>query len=276
MRFPKHFTVRSVMPTFWVECFSQKALLFKFEFYVDREIHTINNERLFNGNVLHSYMPLKYNGHIQIKGFTAMLLEPVYPKQVDFYNNLFETKILADYKFIVGETEFFAHKCILANRSTFFYDIFRENVDQNQMTITNVDPDAFVEILAYIYMGKKPNFNQHATDILTLAEQYQLTELKASCEKVMVEMLNKKTLLLFYKTAETYQLRLLKYCCDKLTKEMFPELQIDTVTSAILEKLLCAKRQLRDTVEGADELHAALVQHAKKKFLDEMVKFSSS
>ena len=83
---------------------------------------------------------------------------------------------------------FFAHKAVLAARSPVFAKMFEHDLQEsanNIVTVTDIDPEVFKELLTYIYTGQTPNIRTLAGALLNSAEKYQLGRLKALCERQM-------------------------------------------------------------------------------------------
>ena len=83
---------------------------------------------------------------------------------------------------------FYAHKAVLAARSPVFAKMFEHNLQEsatNCITVSDIDPDVFKELLTYIYTGQAPNIQTLASSLLNVAEKYQLGRLKAMCERQM-------------------------------------------------------------------------------------------
>ena len=83
---------------------------------------------------------------------------------------------------------FFAHKAVLAARSPVFAKMFEHDLQEsatNTVTLSDIDPEVFKEILTYIYTGEAPHIQTLASSLLSAAEKYQLGRLKAMCERQM-------------------------------------------------------------------------------------------
>ena len=81
---------------------------------------------------------------------------------------------------------FYAHKAILAARSTFFAKMFSVDMKEsatNVVSLVDIEPDVLKELLTYIYSGECPNIKTHAESLLYQAEKYDLSRLKALCEE---------------------------------------------------------------------------------------------
>ena len=83
---------------------------------------------------------------------------------------------------------FFAHKAILAAKSPVFAKMFEHDLKEgatNCVTVSDINPEVFKELLTYMYTGKAPNIQTLASSLLNVAEKYQLGRLKAVCERQM-------------------------------------------------------------------------------------------
>lgn len=87
-----------------------------------------------------------------------------------------------------SELMFYAHKAVLAARSPVFAKMFEHSLQEsitNCVTVTDINPEVFKELLTYIYTGQAPNIQTLASSLLNPAEKYQLGRLKALCERQM-------------------------------------------------------------------------------------------
>ena len=88
-----------------------------------------------------------------------------------------------------GETSslhVFAHKAILAARSPVFAKMFEHSLREtatNCVTVSDIDPEVFKELLTHVYTDRSPNLNKCAVSLLYAAEKYQLERLKSLCEQ---------------------------------------------------------------------------------------------
>ena len=60
----------------------------------------------------------------------------------------------------------------------------------NVVTIEDVEPEVFEEIMLYIQTGEAPNINKIAKEILAAADFSQLDQLKISCQEVLSDTLD--------------------------------------------------------------------------------------
>lgn len=80
----------------------------------------------------------------------------------------------------------FAHKAILAARSSVLQKMFEHNFKEsatNTITVEDIDAQVFKELLTYVYTETVPNLKSLASPLLVAAEKYQLQRLKAVCEQ---------------------------------------------------------------------------------------------
>ena len=84
------------------------------------------------------------------------------------------------------QSEFSAHKVILAARSPVLAKMFSHDMQENAtntLNLPDITPDVLKELLTYIYTGESPNLKTHAESLLYQAEKYELSHLKALCEE---------------------------------------------------------------------------------------------
>merc|ERR1719474_1015707 len=70
-----------------------------------------------------------------------------------------------------GEERFECHKNILSARSPVFRAMFEA-----------IEPDVLLDMLNFIYTGISPNLDNHAKELLIVADKYQMETLKKLCE----------------------------------------------------------------------------------------------
>ena len=83
---------------------------------------------------------------------------------------------------------FHAHKAILAAKSPVFAKMFELDFQESAtsiVTISDISPEVFKELITYIYTGRAPHIQTLASSLLNAAEKYQLDHLKALCERQM-------------------------------------------------------------------------------------------
>jgi speckle-type POZ protein len=84
-----------------------------------------------------------------------------------------------------------AHKLILATRSEVFAAMFQHQTKEqssNQITIEDVEPEVFQELLRFIYTGRVSldKMETMAAGLLFAADKYLLDRLKKECENYLL------------------------------------------------------------------------------------------
>ena len=102
----------------------------------------------------------------------------------------------SDFKIRCGHKIFPCHKLMLSARSPVFKAMFNSNMREatnNEVTITDFDPDVIDKMLQFIYAGtfeKRYITENIAYDLLGAANKYQLELLKNKCEDKLCESLD--------------------------------------------------------------------------------------
>lgn len=117
---------------------------------------------------------------------------PTLPKStlVENYASLLQNDQFADLTITVGSETFRAHKAILAARSTVFAAMFQHDMQEsqrNKVTIKDMKPKVFREVLRFIYTDKAEGMEQMACELLPAADKYDLGRLKVMCEIALIE-----------------------------------------------------------------------------------------
>lgn len=129
------------------------------------------------------------------------------------FTQLFDDQEFSDVKFFVGEEEFHGHKAILAVRSAVFRAMFKSEMAesrQNAVTITDMEPAVFAELLRYIYTDSVRGLDTMALELLRAADKYDLERLKAMCEEALCANISEKTAIKMLTTADLYRADQLK------------------------------------------------------------------
>lgn len=99
-----------------------------------------------------------------------------------FLDDLKYTDIVLD----VGVQSFHCHKFMLAKKSDVFDAMFSHDFEENhsnKVVITDLDSDAVMEMLRFIYTGKVISMEKMNKSLLVAADKYNIVDLKESCEK---------------------------------------------------------------------------------------------
>ena len=103
--------------------------------------------------------------------------------------------MFSDVTFIVNETKFKAHKCILASRCKVFANMFSVGMRESQesvITVQDISPQIFKHLLEFIYTDciPQPLSNELTIEILVAANKYGMDRLKRLCEKQLVQVID--------------------------------------------------------------------------------------
>ena len=82
--------------------------------------------------------------------------------------------------------EFSAHKAILAARSPVFAKMFEHKMQEsqnNRVELIDIGPDVVRELLVYLYTDRVPKIEEMVSNLLYVADKYQLDHLKSLCER---------------------------------------------------------------------------------------------
>ena len=100
----------------------------------------------------------------------------------------------SDIALYVGPREFNAHKLILRARSPYFKGLFSSSMrdsDSDGLTITDIEPDVFEQLLRWMYTGELAEGALETADMaehcLMGANRYELGGLKQLCEAKLCE-----------------------------------------------------------------------------------------
>ncbi|OXU28397.1 hypothetical protein TSAR_013525 [Trichomalopsis sarcophagae] len=114
-------------------------------------------------------------------------------KALDQFESLLDNSEYSDVKFIVGKKTLYAHKIILAARSSVFSAMFRHCMREKEQTIINIEEisyEVLKEVLRYIYAGKvNQNGSIIAKELIVAADKYNIVELKDECGKLLCNSL---------------------------------------------------------------------------------------
>lgn len=111
-----------------------------------------------------------------------------------------------------------AHKIILSAASEYFSTVFEspwDNEHRDGVWKTRSPANVMRIVLTYIYTGavEKDKVSEHATEIISLAHDYQLSGLLEKAEMIMTEKVNEFNVKQVLQTAVIYNLDILKESC---------------------------------------------------------------
>lgn len=154
-------------------------------------------------------------------------LEPKFVPYVDSQLNkfglssglasLYEKKKGCDVTIIAKEgVQIPCHKAVLIARSDVFEAMFDHETkekESNEVDIDDLEPVILKEMLRFMYTDLVPNIARHATDLLIVADRFNLGKLKMLCEDHLVEKINLKDVGAFLTYADMSNASKLKSAC---------------------------------------------------------------
>jgi hypothetical protein len=140
-----------------------------------------------------------------------------------------------DVEFIVGKDResVEAHKAILVARSDYFHALFRkggmrESV-QGVVEVPQYSPQTFRRMLEHLYTNRVKGLESCATnevlELLTLANEYLLTDLKCLCECAAAALLNHENIGRMMLVADDFKADMLKEACKDYVGDNFSEIR---------------------------------------------------
>ncbi|KAJ3643692.1 hypothetical protein Zmor_026389 [Zophobas morio] len=141
-------------------------------------------------------------------------------KLVNDFASLYLSEKLSDITLIVDSKRIFAHKVILAARSSYFENLLYEDgqeIEQTELTISlNTTADSFLDVLKFLYTGTitiTPSNLDPTLDLIGLAHQCTLTDLEVAIGQKLKPLLNHKNICSVLNTANLYNLAELRDAC---------------------------------------------------------------
>ncbi|CAD8104026.1 unnamed protein product [Paramecium sonneborni] len=130
--------------------------------------------------------------------FSQMVQNPLKTSFQSLFNNGSNSDILFQ---INDEQPLLLHKCILACRSPKFNGMFSSNMIENNQKLVRVEykkPDLFKVMLQWIYCGYWKEFPveiEDTCDLMLLADEYLIADLKQKCEEDIISKLNSNNIM---------------------------------------------------------------------------------
>ncbi|XP_065202413.1 speckle-type POZ protein-like [Planococcus citri] len=115
---------------------------------------------------------------------------------LDCYEKSFLNPKFSDVTICINGKEYPSHKVILSSRSKVFEAMFQHDLQENQTSriqVNDINEVVFLEILRFIYTGKVENLDSLASELLPVADRYDLRKLKIICENALIGKLSAKT-----------------------------------------------------------------------------------
>lgn len=193
--------------------------------------------------------------------YSVVTTAPEMPDQLFLqgFNSLRKLSQLTDLAIVVGfgSKEFLVHKTCLAIQSPVFARMFGASaIESSKLEISNVGVGAVADFLDYLYERKQPEV-KNALGVFKLAAQFDITKLKASCEQIIRENIEKTDAMKVFDLAREFNLDDLKISAFKQIQEFFG--------CNLSDKLLNDPDELHRIVNLKRNLDDALNRHKRIK-----------
>lgn len=170
----------------------------------------------------------------------------------------------------------YAHRIILANRSTYFNNLFTQQssvMDQRFMKLDkpDVQPEVFLKVIEYLYTGSIRMKQDDVLEILALAEEFGVNSLKDMCAKFIQDNIDTENACMLLETSREFNCHGLTHFClnyiDKhisrvLSSKGWLDLSEDTLI------LIIKRNELHLAAKEEVEIFHAVYSWAKKKAKD--------
>lgn len=180
---------------------------------------TIDARPLNLGNFLSSPCVVRASHSCQVLQSSQNSLQPALLKLVT-------SGMHSDVVLRVREAVFPAHKCLLMCRSPKFKAMFLTLMSESQTSevFIDSDPELFDKLLKWIYVGSTlmPEEVRAVCELLMLADEYLMPDLKLRCEEELVAKINPENVVDLMVTACSLPLitdNLLRECKDVFVKQ---------------------------------------------------------
>ncbi|KAM9034862.1 LOW QUALITY PROTEIN: rabankyrin-5 [Sarcophilus harrisii] len=160
--------------------------------------------------------------------------------------DLYEQEQYSDLKIKVGDQLINAHKFVLAARSENWS--LTSLASTEELDLSDADPEVTMALLRWVYTDdlELKEDDVFLTELMRLANRFQLQLLRERCEKGVMSLVNVRNCIRFYQTAEELNATtLMNYCAeiiashwDDLSKEDF-----SSMSAQLLYQMICSKTQ---------------------------------
>ena len=158
-----------------------------------------------------------YGSFIKNSLLKCECIETYMPKNsiVESTNRMFENSIFSDVTFILPDGgRIDGHKCLVATRSEYFKALFTHGkfVDSKEIIIEeDVTTDIWKILMIYMYTNQIPPINiKLRLELLKLANQYCMQDLKNRCEKMCIKNITLTNIIPWLITSYRYDVPLIK------------------------------------------------------------------
>ena len=119
---------------------------------------------------------------------------PKIVKQNTHFSKMLDTQLLCDVHFIVKGKKMGAHLAVMAAASPVMAAMFEPNKFKEGrskcVTIQDMKPEVFEQMLRYVYTGEAPKFHDLCEDLFLAADKYNIDSLKGECEQYLSSKLD--------------------------------------------------------------------------------------
>ena len=132
--------------------------------------------------------------------------------------SMYNDEEFSDMKIVCGSEVFHVHKFILCARSPVFKGMLRhDNLEtkEGKIDISDTDPALVQVMLQYMYSNMVDKIEEVAAELISLADLYELLELKTMCEDSLCLTLNVENVMENLLKADRYGASKLKSLCIK-------------------------------------------------------------
>ncbi|XP_065075329.1 BTB/POZ domain-containing protein 3-like [Ochlerotatus camptorhynchus] len=145
---------------------------------------------------------------------------PFMKRQESLINNKFQS----DVTFLVGEKRMpiYAHKLLLIISSEYFNAMFNGNFKESnseEIEVSDVEPDIFLEILRFIYCGKVRLTIENVLEIYVHAQKYMLNELRRRTIRFLEKHIDSDNVLKIFAQNRLYEFSFINEKCLALIRK---------------------------------------------------------
>lgn len=136
-----------------------------------------NRDQYLPNDTLNIYVKVKALANIEIEsGYDSLFAECTRVKLNNDFSSILESGQFADVTFVVGsdgskQTKFHAHKVVLFTRFPYFAKLFKNQDNLIEISIADIEPEVFNEILRFVYSGTAHSMDRLAKELLAAAHK---------------------------------------------------------------------------------------------------------
>uniref|UniRef100_A0A8C4SLQ6 Ankyrin repeat and FYVE domain containing 1 n=1 Tax=Erpetoichthys calabaricus TaxID=27687 RepID=A0A8C4SLQ6_ERPCA len=158
--------------------------------------------------------------------------------------DLYQQEQYSDLKIKIGDKKVFAHKFVLAARSDNWS--LANLSSTTELDMSDTKPEVAMAMLRWVYTDKLElkEDDVFLTDLMKLANCFQLQLLRERCEKGVMSLVNVRNCIRFYQTAEELSATTLMNYCAEIIASHWDDLRKDdfsTMSAQLLYKMIKSK-----------------------------------